>query len=474
MAGPFLDPVVIVDPLGQVSGSSSYQTRQVAAANIDWTNYDKFAKWFNVDLQAKEDNGEQILDAFLNSTKLKLSSAEKNFLKGVFKSMPASLRVIKAKGQNIDSPVMYINLLPVIEAKLVALQSPDYKKPGRRDVDKEEMASITGSLTKKIRKYYVDMTLETLASDPANAQRMQTMSEDQKLAFANQLVDSTDQSPLANITQGDTPIGAAPGTTSPLEETLRQAGYNVAMPTTGGSDFIDSWDEYLKANPNGTFSELVAKEYDGESFSDGFDMSGILDPNGNIPVKLENGQVKLWNAIESNNLIYDLYEKGDTGKIIEIQNMMLKAGYYADTRPIKGIVDSTTVTAWQLFLTDAARSNRSPADQFKFAVTERGKIRYGDVYQSPSDPVEVNQYLQTAGQSVLGRPLTPDEVISLRNAVLNLEKQAITSGLDPVDPAKLNFDARVNEMIRNQNQEELRFMTWDKGKADFEAIFGSM
>lgn len=100
-------------------------------------------------------------------------------------------------------------------------------------------------------------------------------------------------------------------------------------------------------------------------------------------------------------------------------------------------------------------------------------IRTGDVFQSRQDPVEVDAFVQSAAQSVLGRPLTRDEVVSVKSAILDWEKQALTSGLLSTDPTRTNFDARVVDLIQTQNQEELRFKAWAEGKDAFETIFGS-
>jgi hypothetical protein len=466
-------------PIIPITKDAKYSSRYLSLGrktNVDSGRYSKFANWFNLDLQGKQESSHEVVSSFEKFADLSLSNNERSFLRGIIETLPESFRVVKLDANGNETLAFsYMNLLPLIGEAVSSFSSSENQK------DKSDAVKVGSSLSTKLRDYYVNQQLDIMTT-PENEQRLLGMSEDERRKLANDLVNASDEAPAF---RGRSSIGGQGGAVDEagaaqlseferiaVESGLSPQTFRPSTQTGQGGDLVDM-DEWLQLNPESSVLDLAGLEKEGLVFSEGFNMGGILDPNGSFTVKDADGKPKSWTATEASRLIYNLREKGEVKKIEEIQDMMVKAGYYMDTRPIRGIVDETTVVAWNLFLTDAARSGESPKNQFLKKVSERQMIRTGDVFQSRQDPVEVDAFVQSAAQSVLGRPLTRDEVVSVKSAILDWEKQALTSGLLSTDPTRTNFDARVVDLIQTQNQEELRFKAWAEGKDAFETIFGS-
>jgi len=465
-------------PIIPITKDAKYSSRYLSLGRktkVDSGRYSKFANWFNLDLQGKQKSSHEVVSSFEKFADLSLSNNERSFLRGIIETLPESFRVIKLDANGNETLAFsYMNLLPLIGEAVSSFSSSENQK------DKFDAAKVGSSLSTKLRDYYVNQQLDIMTT-PENEQRLLGMSEDERRKLANDLVNASDEAPAF---RGRSSIGGQGGAVDEagaaqlseferiaVENGLSPESFRPSTQTGQGGDLVDM-DEWLQINPESSVLDLAGLEKDGLVFSEGFNMAGILDPNGSFTVKDNEGKARSWTATEATKLIYNLREKGETKKIEELQDMMVKAGYYMDTRPIRGIVDETTVIAWNLFLTDAARSGESPKNQFLKKVSERQMIRTGDLFQSQQDPVAVEAVVQQAAGSVLGRQLTTDEVRSVTSAIKDWEKKAYTSGLSASDPVTYDFEARINRFIEQQNQVELQMSTQRVAEDYYKQVMG--
>jgi len=463
----------IVNPLGSdsnvissVLGADSVPPPKElgSRASITWSLFEPLYRKFNLDMRAKQGKPRDVAKGINLLLGLGLSKQEITFLEGALSSLPKELLSAREAGEQDEYFLNDINLLQLIdqiEKSVIAGANPKTIEFAKK---------FTTGIRSKIEKVYVTQQLQILLNDPQNAQKLSGMSDQEKNTLALEFINSSSMSPAA---QSTATYASEAGADTGQAEIYAGTGFRPVSQIPSGTGDLPTMDEYLRLNAESSILGLASLEQQGQVYSDGFDMTGILDPKGTITVRDADGKARSWTAREAVNLIYDLYEKGETKKVTELQNMMVRAGYFQDTRPVLGLVDETTVDAWNLFLTDAARNNRTPKDQFLFNVQQRWKLRSSATYQSQQDPAQVDAFVQSAAQSVLGRPLTRDEVVSVKSAILDWEKQALTSGLLPTDPTTVNFDARVVDLIQKQNQDELIFKVWAEGKDAFETIFGS-
>jgi hypothetical protein len=137
--------------------------------------------------------------------------------------------------------------------------------------------------------------------------------------------------------------------------------------------------------------------------------------------------------------------------------MLRGAGYFnpKDGLPLMGLVDQSTVRAWTLFLTDAARFNRSPKDHWINSVNQMKDIREGKVpIANPEDPLETQTKFQSAAQEILGRNLSVTESRLLSTKMEEWRREVLTFGLSPYDQP-VNFDERINNFIEQRGAGEL-------------------
>jgi len=166
-----------------------------------------------------------------------------------------------------------------------------------------------------------------------------------------------------------------------------------------------------------------------------------------------------------------------TGKITELQNMLRRAGYFAvlegSPLPIAGVVDKNMEQAWGLFLTDAARMNKTPADMFKEKTKQFAKIVETGEGIVGEDRATTSSNIDALSLNILGRRLSPQEKQSLYKAVRTWEREQLSSQLYAPQPTQIDINSRLEQLIQNQNENEIAFNSIDSMNKKFDSWFGA-
>lgn len=264
-------------------------------------------------------------------------------------------------------------------------------------------------------------------------------------------------------------------------------------PITGqvGQEYVGSglepetFEDYLRLNPNSTVYNLIEMETinaGDESFSEGFDatmFAGWLTnkQRNEANAKKEDGSSALWSPTQAIKFIYDLADEGNTKKINELQTMLRQAGYFTllgdgGVLPIPGVVDTAMEQAWGLFLTDAARMNKTPADMFKDKKMQYAKMVTSGQGLIGEDKAGISQDIDVLSFEVLGRRLSPAEKQSLYTAVRGWEREQLSSQLYSQQPTTIDIDARLAQLIESTNANEIAFNIGESMNEKFRKWYG--
>ena len=99
--------------------------------------------------------------------------------------------------------------------------------------------------------------------------------------------------------------------------------------------------------------------------------------------------------------------------------MLRDGGYFKtlQTLPESGVIDDATRKAWDLFLTDAMRSGRTPADELKERAKSFETFLTGSAGYMQVDEASIESTARQLGQQVIGRGLSGEELTSLMSNV---------------------------------------------------------
>lgn len=462
--------------------------------SVNEEQYSNFTNQFSLGGKTEKASAEELVDHVVSTLDLELSNQEKGFLVGMFAVLPEDLRQIRKRGEATSSVLDNINLLPLIRKGLAAIQAnPDNK-------NKEKIAELGEKLSEKITDSYVEIEQTRLSADPAAQNELLNMTEDERRAAVEDVINASNVSPIARASNQNIAEPEAISGTPTMDSNLPTA-FQKTLPSTGMD--IQTYEDFIKINPGTTIVDLAKLEATGEwPFNDSFEASFFRKwmPEAGDVVSINNfttpdaaeravaGQQKpapktvKWNAYQALDFIYGLEESNNREGIAEIQSIMRQAGYYQGRavddsvvmpafRP--GYLDDATIEAWQLFLTDAARKNLSPSR----LLFEQKQSRYNQRLTGEGipqiDPFERDATVQQFAMNVLGRALNDEETKKVLQYVMQLERESATLGVMESDPDSINFSARITDFIRRSNEDEARLIYADEQKKAWEGLFGT-
>lgn len=463
--------------------------------SVNEAQYSNFTNQFSLGGKTEKASAEELVDHVVSTLGLELSNQEKGFLVGMFAVLPEDLRQIRKRGDATSSVLDNINLLPLIRKGLAAIQAnPDNK-------NKEKVAELGEKLSEKITDSYVEIEQTRLSADPAAQDELLNMTEDERRAAVEDVINASNVSPIARASNQNIAEPEGISGTPTMDSNLPTA-FQKTLPSTGMD--IQTYEDFIKINPGSGIVDLAKLEATGEwPFNDSFDASFFkkwMPQAGDVvainpatttadaaermaqTAEKPKSTTVQWNAYQALDFIYGLEESNNREAIAEIQSIMRQAGYYQGRavedsvvmpafRP--GYLDDATIEAWQLFLTDAARKNLSPSR----LLFEQKQSRYNQRLTGEGipqiDPFERDATVQQFAMNVLGRALNDEETNKVLKYVMQLERESATLGVMESDPDSINFSARVTDFIRRSNEDEARLIYADEQKKAWEGLFGT-
>lgn len=397
----------------------------------------------------------------------------RNQLSNIFSLLPQDLRLVGDTDTGSVSLISRINILDVTK------QVKNHVSKTEKNVaTRKAFVASLNSLESVITDGYVatETSGQTTLDENGNVVKSTTPTAEVKryVQTGNYL---PPQGRYAS-TQQDNAYGTSSET--PLMDTSFP-GLQAGLSSSGGET---TWEDVLRSNPNSSILDLIGLE----NVSDSFDVSdfetwmtsGRPAPRkttnfwgqkitGDNQIAAMSGNKKItWSAKDAVNYIYDLNEKGETQKLKEIQQMLRTSGFFNPETglPVFGVLDQATVAAWNVFLTDAARSNKSPKDHWLETVNRNKQIRSGQIeIDELQDPLGTAASFQTAAQNVLKRGLSTTEERLLFQKMDEWRREVLTYGLSPQDKP-FDFEARINNYLEQKNQNEI----WAAGQMSLDGF----
>lgn len=398
-----------------------------------------------------------------------LSDAEETVLAGIVARMPKGMRTgEKISGRSI---LQQVNLLPVLSQAKAEISR------NINNISESNQGQILKSLQTvidKVTNSYIEQERVKLQSS-MTADQLGSTSMEQDVQRLRSIVTAPDYVP--SLAQG---LKETAGSDD-FPNVEGQENFQAVASMGGGTGFVEEevdWTSIARSDPNirdlSTFEQIEE--------AGGFDMGNWdrwLNPGKKFVGTKEDGSNVTWTARDAVQYLYELDEKGDYERIKQVQNMLRKGGYFAPTSegpaplPLSGILDQSTVQAWNLFLTDAVRSGRTPADHYKDRLMKLSRIRSGDVdVPAIDDPAGARSLVQQLAQRVLGRGINEDEMAKLFKAVDGWRREALTLGFSAADPAQVDFNARIENYLATQNEEEIQMGRLLGAQDYYRKIFG--
>lgn len=260
----------------------------------------------------------------------------------------------------------------------------------------------------------------------------------------------TQQTTLPSVESG---AGATSDTsaTSSVAPTDPEAGFDVTAGT--GAYATKTYQQMLQENYNLTINDLVQLETSSglSSQAGTYNAAGFVQ---RLTGKVASADDKEWSLGEAVQYLYKFQD--DKSRVTQVQNMLRDGGYFKtlQTLPESGVIDDATRKAWDLFLTDAMRSGRTPSAQAEFATSAfNRKLTSGEGYMQ-LDPTTVESAARQLGEAIIGRGLSGSELASLLQNVRNWEQQDFVRGLTDPKQQRTDLEARIEDHIRTQYQDE--------------------
>lgn len=378
----------------------------------------------------------------------------KQLLKHIFSALPPELLKIDVLS-NLD-------LRPLIEASSnidlkfkVEDTSRDEPRKINKTVNSTEAATL---LLDSVTAVYKEQALNyvgTVGTPKNNAQ--------QAVAAEDFLKNTKGLSPAAYANGSYKTLGVIPADdsstidSSTTDSGISSEGYDSTgiIATTGLTDYT----QYLQSHIGDTVKDLITMEGPSGIDSGMFDTSKMFQATDfitNLTGKVPTGDAKEWDLMEAQSYPYSLQKTNPNG-LKKLQQTLRDTGYYAKVNQWPGSdtqVDDATTLAWNAFLTDALRNNRTPSDQMKIQGDDFAKRLAAGEGINFVDPAAVDATIQKFGASLLGRSLNSTEVNTLNQQVRQWQidankQQALGKGGD-----QINLDARISQYIEQTNHEE--------------------
>lgn len=413
--------------------------------------------------------GEEIVSILKSQFSFELFPKETKALEAIVDLLPDSMRR-GTRGENPQTIVSFVNLLPLIRAA----QTEMNKNAGGADARSQAtyVARLEAIRTKVLEAYKNNERDNYLASvSPEDMQNVSPEEIEKRLGDyvegPNYRTPPAQQAELAPVADQSTTPGLDVGEAS--------VGIESFGPSAPGAEY--TMENILRNNPDSTIYNLIELEKTTGLFSDGFENSYFnqLTRGDWITEKDDQGNVKAVSAEQALNLIYELQEKGDKTRILEIQRMLTEAGYFQvlETTYREGEADEATVQAWALFLTESAKRDMVPSKLFVEKKQQwENTRRYGAGMIRP-DPNTVFNLLDQIGVEVLGRGLTLPERQELYGKFNEWDRQRVTNLTQPGGmPTAVDLESRVSSYLRNQNETELEYTKLQNLQSNLTKWFG--
>lgn len=396
-------------------------------------------------------NPERLVEVFKDVYGLSLSAEDENVLSNFFSRLPTDLRLAADTPSGQSALITQINLLPLIKQAKTFVLSDDEGGSAYKSAE----ISLLNNLEAKIAGAYIAAETQGDAASSSTVDRAKVYSESYVPPVGRFATTETASSSFEDLVT--TQASSASG--DPLSAITEN------MP--GAGDYAANVQEidiatYLRQNPTVNDLAQIAKQMDSPMFEMG-SWDRWLNPGKKFVGEDADGNSTVWSATDAINYLFALEEKGDIDKIKAVQNMLRKSGYFSAIGaegtpmfPTQGIVDEQTLMAWNIFLTDAARSNRNPQAQYLFKLKQLNEIRSGKTaIPSIDDPEAAEDLIQQIAGNLLGRTVSPGEISSLMKAIDGWRREAMTLGFEPSDPGSVNFNARIENYLEEANQKEI-------------------
>lgn len=445
--------------------------------NIDFAPYQKAFDLYSQSGNVVPLSSEQVADDLIRIYGFKKSDRQREYLIDLIDRLPQGFRFgIKTMDAATSTFLSRVNFLQINSQFLDAWNSVSSELPSQANA--KTFSKIINDVDKEIEQKFVNLEATNL-SNSGEADQVQGKTNEELVATLG---------PVVRASQIDSPFARA--TNVQVEESAT-GGAVTSASVTGSPDWIgsdespDTWNEYLRLTPSSTVYDLqqfdTIKSGD-EDYSEGFDatmFSGWLSSKtkDEVNAKREDGTPVKWSASTAIKFIYDLSDQGNTAKINELQNMLRQAGYFAvlgegGALPIPGVVDSSMEQAWGLFLTDAARLNKTPAELFKMKTTQFKKMTTTGEGLVGEDIAGISQNIDSLAFEILGRRLSPTEKQSLYGAVRGWEREQLATQLYDKQPTTVDIDARLAQLIERENANEVAFNVGESMNTKFRKWYG--
>jgi hypothetical protein len=421
---------------------------------------------------------EALADLFSELYDFMPADEERNLFVNFLNTLPQDLRLVGDSSSGPVSLITQVNLLSLTRQyrSQVANNETDSRK-------RQATINQLNSLETLIADVYVEQEKQYLSSDGMGNEDASASGTDVEARAREYVSQPSYLPPVGRETAGQ---NIDPNTGTPILDSNLQFGLPV------GEEI--SYESILRLNPQSSILDLAKLEEEYDLSSDYFDVTDFEEWNSRnrpeakrpsiywgqsvfnnqrVPAVSLDRKVT-WSAKQAVNYVYQLDEKGDKNKIREIQEMLRGAGYFnpQDGLPLMGLVDDSTIKAWTLFLTDAARSNQSPKDHWLKRVNEMNDVREGRTpIPETEDPLATQNTFQTAAKDILGRNLSVTESRLLSTKMEEWRREVLSFGLSPYDQP-VDFEARINNFIEQQGSEELGMERRARLQSSIEKYFG--
>jgi hypothetical protein len=384
-----------------------------------------------------------------------------------------------------NNTVKNINLLPILKA-LKNQKDYEWKDPTTgyiNNLNDKDFSKGYENLIKELTTYYTDKAKTLVASNgtkngktytaseleveaakivnaptaySADAYLSSSMDGSVKLPDIGTTTDQTSNSTSASPwdwsgqTNGPAATGLEPQPpTTTTDSGITLDNFNV---TTGATTTGLDYTEYLQSHYGDTILDLLKMEEVGSSVFDTsktFNASSfITDITGKVPA--------------SNNKSWDLstalkFPYQNPKSVAKLQESLRSSGYFEKIGkfPISnGTMDDNTALAWNLFLSDSMRNDRSPADEMKFQSETFAKRLASGEGVTFIDPAAVSETVQKLGSSILGRGLDQAEADSLTQQVRNWQIQANKQQALGQGGNQIDIQARIGKYLETTYHDE--------------------
>lgn len=238
----------------------------------------------------------------------------------------------------------------------------------------------------------------------------------------------------------------------------------------GGFNFGVDYQTQLRLNPDLDITDLVSggSVFEGDS-SEVFNASALVQQITGMIASQDN---KMWDLNEAVTFIYSYQD--DPTKVKRLQKLLTDSGYFQtlNALPESGQIDDATRQAWNLFLTDALRSGRTPLDQAKFAREAFQTKLAGDTGYMAIDPATISSTARQLGEAIIGRPLSAKETYDLVNKAKDWQREAFVRGQTNPEQMQTDVQAQIEQHLRQTYNDDIVLDSVRSSRDTLASLFG--